>query len=111
MRFKWQGKLHEFQCLAFGLSSAPWIFTKALKPVAAFFRRRGVRLIIYLDDILIMHQNRENLLTLAQEAIELFSGLGFLINWEKSHLSPSQVLEYLGTEIDSERFVFRLPVN
>ena len=38
----------------FGLNTAPKIFTKILKPVAAFLRKRGVRMILYLDDFIIL---------------------------------------------------------
>ena len=46
--------MFEFACLPFGLSSAPRIFTKLMKPVVAQLRKQGIRLIIDLDDILIM---------------------------------------------------------
>jgi len=36
LRFIWGSKHYTFQGLPFGLSSAPRIFTKLLKPVAAF---------------------------------------------------------------------------
>ena len=32
MRFKWKGHVMEYQCLCFGLSSAPRMFTKLMKP-------------------------------------------------------------------------------
>ena len=47
--------IYQFRTLAFGVSSAPWIFTKMLKPVITCLRRQGVRLIIYLDDILLLN--------------------------------------------------------
>ena len=37
--FTWKHTLYEFQCLPFGLSSAPRIFTKLLKPVLARLRQ------------------------------------------------------------------------
>ena len=54
-----QGTTYEFNCLPFGLSSAPWVFTKTLKPVAALLRELGVRMVIYIDDILIMAESME----------------------------------------------------
>ena len=39
IRFIWKDKVHQFQALPFGLSVAPQVFTKLLKPVAAFFQR------------------------------------------------------------------------
>ena len=36
------------------LSKCPRVFTKLLKPVLSILRQRGIRLIVYLDDILLM---------------------------------------------------------
>lgn len=62
VRFQCQGRIFEFTCLAFGLALAPRIFTKILKVVMAFVRKQGVRLVIYLDDILIISESREGAL-------------------------------------------------
>lgn len=35
-------RLFEFQCLCFGLSSAPFIFTKVMKPIFSQLRREGI---------------------------------------------------------------------
>ena len=43
----------------FGLSSAPRTFTKLLKPVTAFLQERGVHLVLYIDEILIMANMKE----------------------------------------------------
>ena len=45
---------YQFNCLPFGLSCAPWVFTKIIKPVATTLRNIGIRLIVYIDDMLIM---------------------------------------------------------
>ena len=42
LRFQFVGKTYHFTCLPFGLSSAPWVFTKTLKPALALLRARGV---------------------------------------------------------------------
>ena len=57
LRFAWKNSLLEFCCLPFGLATAPRVFTKLMKPVVAALRQRGIRLIIYLDDILIMAES------------------------------------------------------
>ena len=48
-----------FTCLPFRLAAALRIFTKPLKPVIGFLRQVGCHLIIYLDDQLILHQDRD----------------------------------------------------
>ena len=57
LRFVCLNRVYEFQCLAFGLSSAPRAFTKALKPVLALLRSLGIRFVIYIDDMLLLHQH------------------------------------------------------
>jgi hypothetical protein len=57
LRFLWKDNMWEFACLPFGLASAPRVFTKLLKPVVAVLRQMGLRIIIYLDDILIMSKS------------------------------------------------------
>ena len=54
LQFLWRNKCYAFQGLCFGLNTAPRVFTKLLKPVAAFLSKRGVRMILYLDDFLIL---------------------------------------------------------
>jgi len=49
----------QFACLPFSLSCAPWVFTKVMKPVAIFLRSMGVRMVIYIDDILLMAESAE----------------------------------------------------
>ena len=62
VRFQWKGNLYQFLCLYFGLGPAPRIFTKLLKIPISILRRINIRLIIYLDDILIMGRSLEEIL-------------------------------------------------
>ena len=62
LQFQWQGHTYQFHCLPFGLSCAPRTFTKLMKPVVAILRERGIRMIINLDDILMLSKNRETLI-------------------------------------------------
>ena len=39
-----------FTVLEFGLSSAPYIFTKLLRPLVKHWRSQGIHIVIYLDD-------------------------------------------------------------
>ena len=54
LKFQWKDQMYQFNCLLFGLSSVPWVFTKTTQPVVAALREIGLRLIIYIDDILVM---------------------------------------------------------
>ena len=55
LRFSAQNRHYQFTCLPFGLSCAPWVFTKTHKPALTLLRELGVRLVAYIDNILVMH--------------------------------------------------------
>ena len=109
LRFRWDGQLYQFQCLPFGLCSAPRTFTKILKPVLALLRQNGIRSVVFIDDILLMMQSREKLIQVIQELLHLLQLLGFLINWEKSVLTPCQEIIFLGFVVDSLQMTLSLP--
>ena len=110
LRFFWKGILYQNVCLPFGLSSAPRVFTKILKPLFARLRALGIRIIIiYFDDILIMGSSCEETIDHARITIDLLQSVGFLISWEKSVLFPSQTIEYIGLDIDSRVLTLALP--
>ena len=69
----------------------------------------GIRLIIYLDDILILHQAKDQLELLVPQVCQLFEALGLLINKKKSLLIPAQCLEFLGFQICSCTLVISVP--
>ena len=76
LTFQWEEKTYMFQCLPVGLSVAPRVFTKLLRSVVGFLRQNGCCLIIYLDDMLMLHQDRAQLQQMAQLTCQLFESLG-----------------------------------
>ena len=109
LRFMWEGQLFQFQCLPFGLSTAPRVFTKVMKPVMSLLRQHGIRVIIFIDDTLVMAQKQEDLLIMTREIITLLHLLGFSINWDKSALIPSQEIQFLGFVVNSVTMTMSLP--
>jgi len=107
--FKWEGETFQYVSMPFGLGPAPRIFTKLLKPIVGFLRQQGLRLDIYLDDILIISQSKESAREAVKLVVNLFEILGFVIQDEKSVLEPSQLLEYTGLVIDTNSMTFSLP--
>ena len=108
--FHLRHKHYTFLGLPFGLSSAPRIFTKLLKPVAAFLRKQGYRIVIYLDDVLLLlASSKEEALRLTQMSLSPLQSLGFLINWTKSTLYPVQSITDLGFVISSVNMTIYLP--
>ena len=90
LRFFWNNKLYQFTCLAQGLSCAPRLFTKIMKPIFAHLRSKGFLSTYYLDDSLLLgssynlcKENVSNTSTVLQNA-------GFILNHSKSCYEPSQ---------------------
>ena len=111
LRFIWKGTCYQFKALPFGLCSAPRIFTKVLKPVAAFLRRKAIRVLIYLDDFLLWAATVEEAVKNTQLVVTLLQSLGFTINLKKSLLIPTQVITFLGFQIDSMCMMISLPAE
>ena len=111
LRFHYQERCYQFQYLPFGLLSAPWIFTKTLKPALALLREMGVRLIAYIDDILILAESQEQARNHAEALVYLLQCLGFKVNQKKSVLEPAQVMEFLGFTVDTVHMELKLPLE
>ena len=106
LRFRRKGQMYQFNCLPFGLSCAPWVFTKITKAVAAVLREMGVRIIIYIDDMLIMAESET---LLRDHIIYLLENLGFMIDFPKSSLESKRTMEFLGFQVDSTSMELKLP--
>ena len=94
LRFLRKGAPHEFASLPFGLTTALRVFTKLMKLAVAALRQQDIRVIIYLDDILIMAESQALVLYHAASTLNLLEGLGYIVNHQKYQLIPSQGIEF-----------------
>ena len=85
-KFLWQNKAFQFCSLPFGLNIAPSLFTRLMKPVAGFLRKRGVRLLLYLNDMLIIGSTPSEVNDFTLMAVNLLQPLGFIINLDNGQL-------------------------
>ena len=79
-----------------GLSPAPRIFTKLLKPVLSTLRKKGHQIMNYLDNFFLVGDNFEECLKAVEYSVDLLSRLVFQINIRKSVFMPTQKIKYLG---------------
>lgn len=75
----------------------------------AFLRKQGIRLVIYLDNILILGASNNGLLRDLKTVIDPLQSLGFFINWENSNVIPAQIMKYLGLVVNTVDLSFALP--
>ena len=109
LRFFWQGVLWQYKVLPNGLSSAPRLFTKLLKPVFSTLRQAGHLVVGYLDDTLIIGNSEESTLSSVKAVTSLLIKLGFLIHPEKSELKPVKELQFLGFHLNTVNMRITLP--
>ncbi|XP_071995315.1 uncharacterized protein [Engystomops pustulosus] len=100
---------YQFKALPFGISSAPRIFTKIMVEVVAQLRLRGIVIVPYLDDLLLVAKTELELKTHLQVVIGLLQDLGWDINEKKSELKPEKVKKFLGVKLDSVKQSSFLP--
>jgi len=109
LRFRFQGSLFQFKVLPFGLASAPYIFTKILKPVLYSLRERGFLSVVYLDDFLLIASSYSQCVKNVSTTRDLLTSLGFMINNRKSALTPTKTCRFLGFLFDTEHFAITIP--
>ena len=96
---------HQLLVLPFGLLMAPRKFTKTSAPLVQLFRTKGIRVHAYLDDWIIRADNLKLCIQHTQETIERLLSLGWTINWKKSVLEPSRILDFLGLHINLQQAI------
>ena len=101
LRFMSEGTVYQFKALCFGLSTAPQVFTRVFAAVSAWAHARGIRLLRYLDDWLVLSSSEKKAKESIRELLSLCRTLGIVINEKKSDLVPSQSAKYLGMTIDT----------
>ena len=101
LRFMSEGTVYQFKALCFGLSTAPQVFTRVFAAVSAWAHARGIRLLRYLDDWLVLSSSEKKAKESIRELLSVCRTLGIVINEKKSDLVPSQSAKYLGMTIDT----------
>ena len=96
LRFSWKDKVFQFRALPFGLSLAPWVFTRITREIVLVAHSQGIRLSVYLDDWLILAASQSCSNRHSAEVVRLAQKLGFFLNKEKCALTPPQIFTYLG---------------
>lgn len=91
----------------FGLSSAPLIFTKLLKPLITYWRSQGIPRTRFFDDGVGAGSSLEAAKINSSLVRSDLSRYGFEINREKSNWEPNDKFSWIGYNIDTHTsFIF-----
>ncbi len=87
----------QWRTVSFGISEAPRLCTKLLRPLIANLKQLGIRCIIYIDDILLLHQDRLQLARSMAVTLDLLQQqAGLNIKTSKCSFRSSQRFQCLG---------------
>ena len=100
-RFIVDGQIYEYVALPMGLTCSARIFTRVALFMGSRLRRHGVRLVLYIDDLLVVASSKELCDQHVALLLQAIAEFGFLLNEKKSNLCPAQTFGYLGLVWDS----------
>ena len=90
--------------MPFGLNLAPMIFTKLIRFTITKLAEENIWVLPYLDDLLIIALSRQECLLKMEKTLEILQSLGWIINTEKSRLTPHQAFEWLGIQYNLKSY-------
>ena len=100
--YRFRKRWYRYKGAVFGVSSLPRAFTKLLRAPVAFLRSFGIRVVVFLDDLLIMSSSYIQCAQDTQDVITVLTHLGFVISTkEQVKLIPAQRQIWCGAEICS----------
>lgn len=109
LRFQWRQQTYQYRVLPFEPSLSLLMFTRTLKPLLRWARRKGIRTSVYLDDLISMVKSEQQSLAHTEQVCQKMIEIGWLINWKKSSLTPSQQITHLGRNIDTKTMSLSIP--
>ena len=107
--FKLGRQAYCFRAMPFGLNIAPRAFTKLADVVVQALRDQGISVAAYLDDWIIWAPSVEECLEATRKVIHFVQKLGFLVNFEKSRLTPASIFEWIGLHWNLTKHTLSLP--
>ena len=79
-----------------------------MSDVCRILRSQGIPCNVEIDDVIIYGEGRERSLRATHLVISNLEWAGLKINYSKSVISPTQVIDYLGYTLDARRQCFCL---
>ena len=102
---------YQWKVLPFGLATAPRVFTSLMKLILFLCHHKGLHIVIYLDDILVLVHSKQAGRRACLFLCSLWVCLGLHINFSKSDLHLSQSFTFLGLCWDTVCMSVSLPFD
>jgi hypothetical protein len=105
------GKVFQFRAMPMGLNVAARVFTKMTMELLKVVRQRGIVIHAYIDDWMVKGYSPEMVQEQTLEVVQMCQNWGFMVNLNKSELTPTQDIQYLGVQFDLNRGLALPPVK
>ena len=89
MQFMWEGRKFECTSMPFGLAPALRLATKMMALVIRYLRSCGLRVAIYIDDLISLSRSYKKSIAHTQLLVDTLHNLGFSIHLDKAQVIPS----------------------
>ncbi|KAA6371316.1 MAG: putative reverse transcriptase [Streblomastix strix] len=97
LAFEAVGKVYQYRAMPFGTQHSPIFFAQGLAMVLTKIRGESdIRILNYVDDLLLLHQNKERLRKQTLIIMEILEAFGWTIAQEKCEIEPKQQINFLG---------------
>ena len=107
-KIKGQTRYFVSTVLPFGLTSAPFVFTKVMRCLVTFWRAQGIKISVFIDDGLgSADKVQSNIHSVVVK--KPLTEAGFVVNTQKSIWQPQRELTWLGVNINLEKLCFSIP--
>ena len=107
-KIKGQTRYFVSTVLPFGLTSAPFVFTKVMRCLVTFWRAQGIKISVFIDDGLgSADKVQSNIHSVVVK--KPLTEAGFVVNTQKSIWQPQRELTWLGVNMNLEKLCFSIP--
>jgi hypothetical protein len=98
---QWRNSYYVWCTLPFGLNASPYFFNKTVRPVIKYLRQQGLRVVVFVDDFILMAQP-DIIYKHMQLLLETLKRLGWHVNFDKCDLEPSTSKVFVGYVVMSD---------
>ncbi|EIE90040.1 hypothetical protein RO3G_14751 [Rhizopus delemar RA 99-880] len=104
-------QVYQYCTISFGLASSPFVFTKVCRPILEHFYSQSFRISAYLDDWILAASTKQLAIQQVLAVVALLQQLGWMVNFKKSILTPTQQLGHLGFVSNTSTMTASLPMK
>ena len=95
--FVHRGEFYVYKAMPFGCRHSPRVFMRALGYPLRYIRAHWeVRIVAYMDDLLLLHQDRDYLRKATLQIALYLASLGWTLSLGKCDFTPQHAIKYLG---------------